>query len=103
MISQTIYRAFNILKLEKNTYEEISKDGSSIYGSGITIFAAGLVNVYLFKHFIQPTLPNEIPLTAIFLIWIFFNWYVFSNIMLKIVKLFGGSKNLESKKFSFNL
>ena len=55
MISQTIYRAFNILKLEKNTYEEISKDGSSIYGSGITIFAAGLVNVYLFKHFIQPT------------------------------------------------
>ena len=103
MISQTINRAFNILKLEKNTYEEISKDSSSIYGSGITIFIAALVNVYLFKHFIQPTLPNEIPLTAIFLIWIFFNWYVFSNIMLKIVKLFGGSRNLENKKIAYSL
>ena len=51
MISQTINRAFNILKLEKNTYEEISKDSSSIYGSGVTIFIAALVNVYLFKHF----------------------------------------------------
>ena len=103
MISQTINRAFNILKLEKNTYEEISKDGSSIYGSGITIFIAALVNVYLFKHFIQLTLPNEIPLMAIFLIWIFFNWYVFSNIMLKIVKLFGGSRNLENKKIAYSL
>tara|TARA_E500000178_G_C16874707_1_gene686109 strand:+ start:420 stop:968 length:549 start_codon:yes stop_codon:yes gene_type:complete len=103
MISQTINRAFNILKLEKNTYEEISKDSSSIYGSGVIIFIAALVNVYLFKHFIQPTLPNKIPLMAIFLIWIFFNWYVFSNIMLKIVKLFGGSRNLENKKIAYSL
>ena len=103
MISQIIDRAFNILKLEKNTYEEISKDDSSIFGSGVIIFMAGLVNVYLFKHFILPTLPNDIPLTAIFFIWIFFNWYVFSNIMLKIVKLFGGSRNLENKKIAYSL
>ena len=71
MISQIILRAFNILKFERNTYEEISKDSSSIYGSGIVIFLAGFVNVYLFKIFVLPTLPNQIPLTAIFFIWIF--------------------------------
>ena len=103
MISQTIYRAFSILRLDKSTYEEISKDRSSIFGSGIIIFMAGLVNVYLFKLFILPTLPEEVPLTAIFLIWIFFNWYIFSNIMIKIVKLFGGSKNLENKKIAYSL
>tara|TARA_B100000963_G_scaffold354616_1_gene371445 strand:- start:253 stop:801 length:549 start_codon:yes stop_codon:yes gene_type:complete len=103
MILQTIYRALNILKLERNTYEEISKDESSIFGSGIIIFLAGLVNVFLFKLFIQPTLPNEVPLTAIFLIWIFFNWYIFSNIMLKIVSLIGGSKNIENKKIAYSL
>ena len=103
MILQTIHRAINILKLEKNTYEEISKDSSSIFGSGIIMFMAGLVNVYLFKLFILPTLPTEVPLMAIFIVWIFFNWYVFSNVMLKIVKLFGGSKNLEKKKIAFSL
>ena len=103
MIFQTIYRALNILKLEKNTYEEISKDSSSIFGAGIIIFIAAFVNVYLFKLFILPTLPNDIPLTAILFIWIFFNWYVFSNIMLKIVKLFGGSRNLENKKIAYSL
>ena len=103
MISQIIYRALNILKLEKNTYDEISKDSSSIYGSGVIIFLAGFVNVYLFKLFILPTLPNQVPLMAIFFIWIFFNWYVFSNVMLKIVKLFGGSKNLENKKIAYSL
>ena len=103
MISQTIYRAFNILKLEKNTYEEISKDRSSIFGSGLIMTLAGFVNVYLFKLFILPTLPNEVPLTAVFLIWIFFNWYIFSNVMLRIVKLFGGSKNLKNKKIAYSL
>ena len=103
MISQIILRAFNILKFERNTYEEISKDRSSIYGSGIVIFLAGFVNVYLFKIFVLPTLPNQVPLTAIFFIWIFFNWYVFSNVMLKIVKLFGGSKHLENKKIAYSL
>ena len=103
MISQIIYRAFNILKLEKNTYEEISNDSSSIYGSGVIIFLAGFVNVYLFKLFVLPTLPNQVPLTAIFFIWVFFNWYVFSNVMLKIVKLFGGSKQLENKKIAYSL
>ena len=103
MISKTIYRALNILKLEKNAYEEISKDSSSIYGSGIIIIIAAFVNVYLFKIFILPTLPNEVPLTAIFLIWIFFNWYIFSNVILKIVNLFGGSKNLKNKKIVYSL
>ena len=103
MIFQTLYRAFNILKLEKNTYKEISKDKSSIYGSGIVIFFAGLVNVYLFKIFILPTLPNEISLIPIFLIWIFFNWYVFSNVMLIIVKAVGGTQNLKNKKTALSL
>ena len=103
MISQTLFRAFNILKLEKNTYREISKDSSSIFGSGIIIFTAGFVNVYLFKLFILPTLPTEVPLPAIFFIWIFFNWYVFSNVMLLIVKLFGGSQNLKNKRIAYSL
>ena len=103
MILQTINRALNILKFEKNTYDDISKDSASIFGSGIIIFTAGFVNVYLFKIFILPTLPNEVPLTAIFLIWIFFNWYIFSNVMLMIAKLFGGSQNLENKKIAYSL
>lgn len=103
MISQTVYRAFNILKLDKNTYKEISKDSSSIFGSGIIIFMAGFVNTYLFKIFILPTLPTDVPLTAIFFIWIFFNWYVFSNIMLLIVKLVGGSQNLKNKRIAYTL
>ena len=103
MISKTIYRAFNILKLEKNAYEEISRDNSSIYSSGIIIIIAAFVNVYMFKLFILPTLPNEVPLAAIFLIWIFFNWYIFSNVMLKIVNLFGGAKNLKNKKIAYSL
>ena len=49
MLLQTFYRAINILKLEKNTYKEISKDKSSFLGSAIVILFAGLVNVYLFK------------------------------------------------------
>ena len=103
MISLTIYRSLKLLKLEKNAYEEISIDSSSIYGSGIIIIIAAFVNVYLFKIFILPTLPNEVPLTAIFLIWIFFNWYIFSNVILKIVNLFGGSKNLKNKKIVYSL
>jgi hypothetical protein len=103
MIIQTVFRALNILKLEKNTYKEISKDKSSIFGSGIVIFFAGLVNVYLFKIFILPTLPNEIPLIPIFLIWVFFNWYIFSNVMLMIVKAIGGTHNLKDKKIALSL
>ena len=67
MISKTIHRAFNILKLEKNAYEEISRDSSSVYSSGIIIIIAAFVNVYMFKLFILPTLPNEVPLVAIFI------------------------------------
>jgi len=103
MFFQTLYRALNILKLEKNTYKEISKDNSSIFGSGIVIFFAGIVNVYLFKLFILPTLPSEVPLIPIFLIWIFFNWYVFSNVMLIIVKAIGGNQNLKNKRIAFSL
>ena len=98
MLFQTLLRAINILKLEKNTYKEISKDSSSIIGSGIIILTAGLVNVYLFNLFILPKLPEKVPLSLIFLIWVFFNWYVFSNVMLMIVKAFGGSQNLNNKK-----
>jgi|TARA_B110000881_G_scaffold106823_1_gene93704 hypothetical protein len=103
MIFQTLYRAVNILRLEKNAYKEIRKDKSSIYGSGIVMFFAGSVNVYLFKIFILPTLPNEISLIPIFLIWVFFNWYVFSNIMLIIVKAVGGTENLKDKKTALSL
>jgi len=103
MILQTIYRAINILKLEKNTYKNISKDSSSIFGSGIIMLIAGLVNVYLFKLFILPTLPNEVPLAPIFLLWIFFNWYVFSNVMLIIVKAIGATQNLGNKKIALSL
>ena len=103
MLFQTLLRAINILKLEKNTYKEISKDRSSIIGSGIIILTAGLVNVYLFNLFILPTLPEKVPLSLIFLIWVFFNWYVFSNVMLMIVKVFGGSQNLNNKKIAYSL
>jgi len=113
MILQTIYRSINILKLEKNTYREISKDKSSIYGSGIVMLFAGLVNVYLFKIYISPTLPNEIPLTPILLTWIFFNWYVFSNVMIILAKAFTNpvtliknpklNKNFKNKKKALSL
>ena len=113
MILQTIYRSINILKLEKNTYREISKDKSSIYGSGIVMLFAGLVNVYLFKIYISPTLPNEIPLTPILLTWIFFNWYVFSNVMIILAKAFTSpvtliknpklNKNFKNKKIALSL
>ena len=103
MLLQTLYRAANILKLEKNTYKEISKDNSSIFGSGAVIFIAGIVNVYLFKLFILPSLPNEVPLIPIFLIWIFFNWYIFSNVMLITVKAIGGTQNLKNKKIAYSL
>ena len=103
MLLQTLNRALNILKLERNTYEEISKDKSSVFGSGVVILLAGLVNVYLFKAFILPTLPNDVPLIPIFLIWIFFNWYVFSNVILIIVKAIGGTQNLKNKRIVFSL
>ena len=103
MIIQTISLAVNILKLEKNAYKEISKDTSSIYGSGIVIIVAGLVNTYLYKIFILPTLPSKVPLSAIFFVWIFFNWYVFSNVMLVFAKAFGGLNNLKNKKIAYSL
>jgi len=107
MLLQTFYRAINILKLEKNTYKEISKDKSSFLGSAIVILFAGLVNVYLFKIFIQPTLPNAVPLAPILFMWVFFNWYVFSNVMLIIAKTFTNAnartKNLKDKKIALSL
>ena len=62
MISQTLLRAFNILKFEKNTYQEIIQDKNSLFGSGSIIFLAALVNVGLFKLYLLPNLPNEVPL-----------------------------------------
>jgi len=103
MFFQIVHRALNILKLEKNTYKEISKDSTSVYGSSIVMIFAGLVNVYLFKILILPTLPNDIPLTPIFFIWIFFNWFVFANVMIVIVKIFGGTQNLKDKRIALSL
>ena len=100
MISQTLLRAFNILKFEKNTYKEIIQDKNSLLGSGCIIFLAALVNVGLFKLYLLPNLPNEVPLHFIFIIWIFFNWLVFSYVILFIIKLSGGNQNLGNKKIA---
>ena len=100
MISQTLIRAFNILKFEKNTYQEIIQDKNSLFGSGSIIFLAALVNVGLFKLYLLPNLPNEVPLHFIFIIWIFFNWLVFSYVILFIIKLSGGNQNLGNKKIA---
>ena len=107
MISQTLLRAFNILKFEKNTYQEIIQDKNSLLGSGCIIFLAALVNVGLFKIYLLPNLQNEVPnlqnefpLHFIFIIWIFFNWLVFSYVILFIIKLSGGNQNLGNKKIA---
>ena len=100
MISQTLLRAFNILKFEKNTYQEIIKDKNSLFGSGSIIFFAALVNVGLFKLYLLPNLPNKVPLHFIFIIWIFFNWVIFSYVILFIIKLSGGNQNLGNKKIA---
>ena len=100
MISKTLIRAFNILKFEKNTYQEIIQDKNSLFGSGSIIFLAALVNVGLFKLYLLPNLPNEVPLHFIFIIWIFFNWLVFSYVILFIIKLSGGNQNLGNKKIA---
>ena len=100
MISQTLIRAFNILKFEKNTYQEIIQDKNSLFGSGSIIFLAALVNVGLFKLYLLPNLPNEVPLHFIFIIWIFFNWLVFSYVILFIIKFSGGNQNLGNKKIA---
>ena len=71
MITQTLLRAVNIIKFEKNTYSEIRNDKSSIYGSALIIIFASLVNVSLFKIYLLPNLPNQVPLHYIFLMWIF--------------------------------
>ena len=102
MILQTLTRAINILKFEKNTYTEIMFNKSSIYGSFIIIILAALVNTGIFKIYLLPNLPNKVPLQYIFIIWIFFNWLVFSLIMLSMVKLFDGKQNLNDKKIALS-
>ena len=102
MITQTLLRAVNIIKFEKNTYSEIRNDKSSIYGSALIIIFASLVNVSLFKIYLLPNLPNQVPLHYIFLMWIFFNWIVFSLVILMIAKMFGGNQSLNDKKVALS-
>ena len=81
MLKFTIIRAFKVFKLEKNAYKEIAKDSSSFFQSVIIIFAAALLNIYLFNKYVNPQLPTQIPLIPVFLTWILFNWYLFSKIL----------------------
>ena len=98
MLLLTFSRAINIIKFGKNTYHEIAQDKNSIYGAGIIIILAALVNVILFKTYLLPNLPNKVPLQYIFIVWIFFNWIIFPFVLLFIVKMTGGKQNLEDKK-----
>lgn len=102
MISHTIARALNILKFDKNIYKEISIDKNSIYGSGIVILIAALVNVSLFKIYMLPNLPIKIPLFYIFFVWVFFNWIVFSLVFQFIAKSLGANQNFENKKIALS-
>tara|TARA_B100001057_G_scaffold495375_1_gene594258 strand:- start:554 stop:1102 length:549 start_codon:yes stop_codon:yes gene_type:complete len=102
MILQTINRAVNILKFEKSTYLEISSDKNSILGSGLIIVLAALVNLGLFQVYILPNLPTKIPPILILLVWIFFNWFIFSMIILKITKIIGGKQNINNKKIALS-
>ena len=102
MLFQTIQRAVNIIKFDKNVYNEIIKDNSSLYGSGLIIIFSAIVNVSLFKIYLLPNLPNQVPLQYIFLMWIFFNWIVFSLVLLSIVKVIGGEENLDNKKIALS-
>ena len=70
MLFKIISRAFSILKLEKNTYKEITQDKSSFIYSSTIIFLAALINVYLFGKYVNPMLPIKIPLMSIFLVWL---------------------------------
>jgi len=106
MLIQTFLRAFNILKFEKNTYREISQDKFSIYQSGAIMILAALINVLLFKLKVLPNLPNssnQVPLHYVFLVWIFFNWYVFSLILAFVAEQNSVNQNLKDKKIAFSL
>jgi len=96
VIVKTAIRAISILKFEKNTYKEISLDQSSIYGSGIIIILSSLANTSIFKIFVQPSVPLEIPFHYLFITWILFNWIVLPLIIVFIIKTF----NEHSLKFT---
>ena len=102
MIIRTIVRAFNILKFEKNTYLEISLDKNSVYGSGIIILTAALVNVNIFNIYVLPNLPIKVPLFYVFFMWIFFNWFIFSIVIQFVAKTIGAGKNFENKKIALS-
>lgn len=89
MIKLTIIRASKVFKLEKDAYKEIAKDSSSFFQSAIIILAAAILNIFLFNKYVNPQLPTQIPLIPVFLTWVFFNWYLFSQIL-----------NFVSNKFS---
>mgnify|MGYP001240878245 CR=1 FL=1 len=86
MLIKTLQRALSIIKFEGNTYLEIENDKDSIYQSGIVIFLAALVNVLLFKIYILPTLPSKVPILLVLILWVFFNWFIFSIILSFIAK-----------------
>tara|TARA_Y100000389_G_scaffold198437_1_gene234944 strand:+ start:1118 stop:1666 length:549 start_codon:yes stop_codon:yes gene_type:complete len=103
MISKIISRALSILKLEKNTYKEITQDKSSFIYSSTIIFLAALINVYLFGKYVNPMLPIKIPLMSIFLVWLLFNWCLFSFILNIVANLFTKKKNKKNFITSINL
>jgi len=107
MLIQTFLRAFSILKFEKNTYREISQDKFSIYQSGAIMILAGLINVLLFKLKVLPHLPpdlsGQVPLHYVFLVWIFFNWYLFALILAFVAGSNSVNQNLKDKKIAFSL
>lgn len=88
MLDLTIKRAFKVLKLEKNSYREISKDPSAFFQSAIIIILAALLNIFLFNKYVNPRLPMEIPLAPLFFLWLFFNWYLFSRILNYLASIF---------------
>ena len=103
MLNLTFKRAFKVLKLEKNSYKEISKDSSAIFQSAIIIILAALLNVFLFNKYANPRLPMQIPLAPIFFVWLFFNWYLFSRILNFVSIKFSNSKIIYNKNVALSL
>ena len=100
MLFKTLNRSLSILKLEQNIYKELKDDNSSIYQSALIIITAGLINVFLFKVYISPTLPTTVPLYYVFVIWLFFNWYLFSIILNFVANQNSSKITIKEKKIA---
>tara|TARA_B110000881_G_C18569169_1_gene514579 strand:- start:217 stop:765 length:549 start_codon:yes stop_codon:yes gene_type:complete len=103
MLFKTLSRSLSVLKLDQNIYKEIKNDNSSIYQSIFIITIAGLINVFLFKIHIAPTLTTTVPLHYIFLVWIFFNWYLFSIILNFVANQNNDKTTIKEKKIALTL